>query len=127
MAIEVAMEDDVFFADLNRRISMLIDEDDDVHVSKLASFSPQEFPRMVVHPPILPSQYDIYQANRVREMSKGTGVFIPQSSQPRRSRYQQQGAKTNRNKQFTNPRGRSNNVATHTTFPHTYPTNINGY
>ncbi|KAK9725455.1 hypothetical protein RND81_05G144900 [Saponaria officinalis] len=123
MAIEVTMEDDIFFADLNRQISMLIDDDndnDDVHVSRFASVSRQEYPRMVVHPQTIPLQYEMYRANHAREISKGTGVFIPQSSVPRK-RYKQQ--LNNKNKQFTNnSRGRSYG---HTTCSPAYTTNVN--
>lgn len=37
MAIEVALEDDVYFADLNRQISLLIDDDDDYSVSQYST------------------------------------------------------------------------------------------
>lgn len=113
MAVEVAMEDDLFFADLNRQISLLIDEDEDP-VSHFPLVSSQGFSQsMLVHPQILPSQYNLYQENCIKDISKGTGVFIPQSSQPRR-RYKQQatkrsansyGAKSN-NKQLPNSRAK---------------------
>ncbi|CAO2821868.1 unnamed protein product [Amaranthus hypochondriacus] len=97
MAIELALEDDLFFADLNRQISLLIDEDDDDYnypISHFPSISPQGFARTRVdHPPIMGmgSQYNLYQESCRRSseiISKGTGVFIPQSSQPRR-KYKQ--------------------------------------
>lgn len=42
MAVEVALEDDLFFADLNRQISLLIDEDEeDYPAVHFSSISPQ--------------------------------------------------------------------------------------
>lgn len=62
-------------------------------------------------------------------MSKGTGVFIPQSSQPRRKYKQGKRSaapsyttKSN-NKQFVHSRGRSNPAA-HTNLPPGYATNV---
>ncbi|KAF8015685.1 hypothetical protein BT93_H1260 [Corymbia citriodora subsp. variegata] len=57
------VEDDVYFADLSKQISLLImDEDEHLPVTQWPSAPPQVC---------------------VRE-SKGTGVFIPRCSQPRR-------------------------------------------
>uniref|UniRef100_A0A7C9DP11 Uncharacterized protein n=1 Tax=Opuntia streptacantha TaxID=393608 RepID=A0A7C9DP11_OPUST len=117
MAVEVAMEDDVFFADLNRQISLLIDDDDDDPLSRFPSVSPQILSPSIIHPSMLalapPPQY-LYQENCTREYlinSKGTGVFIPQRPQLRRKyREQRRRAKSNNNnnKQFINSKGRSN-------------------
>ncbi|XP_057471084.1 uncharacterized protein LOC130759887 [Actinidia eriantha] len=76
------VEDDVFFADLNKQISLLIMDDDEEEdpVARCPSVSLQAFSR-AVYPPTQP-QYS-YQQTWIRE-SKGTGVFIPQSSHPRR-------------------------------------------
>ncbi|KAL9233108.1 hypothetical protein vseg_008144 [Gypsophila vaccaria] len=154
MAIEVAMEDDMLFADLNRQISLLIDDEDDndVHVSRVSSFSTQQgrrailtlagfedksydlqgFQRRMNYLPKLLSQNELYQANCVGEKSKGTGVFIPQSTHPRR-RYRQHQAKppaitssqspiSNKNKQITSFIW-SSNVAPHANLSFSY----NGY
>ncbi|KAL9233109.1 hypothetical protein vseg_008144 [Gypsophila vaccaria] len=134
MAIEVAMEDDMLFADLNRQISLLIDDEDDndVHVSRVSSFSTQGFQRRMNYLPKLLSQNELYQANCVGEKSKGTGVFIPQSTHPRR-RYRQHQAKppaitssqspiSNKNKQITSFIW-SSNVAPHANLSFSY----NGY
>ncbi|KAL9240790.1 hypothetical protein vseg_014968 [Gypsophila vaccaria] len=126
MAIEVALDDDLFFADLNRRICMLIDDDDDVRVTRFGSVSRQEFPRMVAH-----QQPSMYQANHVRETSKGTGVFIPQSSLPRRrsKHFNRASFNSNKNKRFTtDSRDRSYVQGhDHATFSPAYTTtNING-
>ncbi|KAJ8442737.1 hypothetical protein Cgig2_011007 [Carnegiea gigantea] len=117
MAVEVAMEDDVFFADLNRQISLLIDDDDDDPLSHFPSVSPQIFSLSTIHPSMLaPPQY-LYQENCTREYlinRKGTGVFIPQRPQLKR-KYREQRKRANfnnndnnSNKQFTNSNGRSN-------------------
>lgn len=90
--MEVAMEvvvddDDVFFADLNKQISLLI-MDDDEHEIRPTMPSPaislQAFARVhsTAQAPIL------YQQIRCARESKGTGVFIPRSSQPRRKSRQ---------------------------------------
>lgn len=112
MAVEVAMEDDVFFADLNRRISLLIDDDDDDPLAHFPSVSPQIFSPSTIHPSMLaPPQY-LYQENCIN--SKGTGVFIPQRPQLRRKYREQRkhanfnNNNNNNNKQFTNSNGRSN-------------------
>ncbi|GAV84596.1 hypothetical protein CFOL_v3_28040 [Cephalotus follicularis] len=78
------VEDDVFFADLSKRISLLIMDDDEDPVSRCPSVSFQNFSRE--NYPSNPSPY-LYEETCKRE-SKGTGVFIPKSSQPRRKRRQ---------------------------------------
>ncbi|XP_021761076.1 uncharacterized protein LOC110725919 [Chenopodium quinoa] len=137
MALEVALEDDLFFADLNRQISLLIDDDnndnDHYPVAHLHSISHQEYlGSMIHHPPIMPSQY-LYQQNCRREiMSKGTGVFIPQSSQPRRKSKQTKRSSqsyttksNNNNKQQLNSNRRVGNMIAHTNLspPPCYATN----
>ncbi|KAL6971525.1 hypothetical protein U1Q18_031204 [Sarracenia purpurea var. burkii] len=79
------VEDDEFLADLNRQISLLIMDDDEDPVSPCPSVSLQAFAQAIhpaAHPP---SSHE--QICRSRE-SKGTGVFIPQSSHPRRKNRQ---------------------------------------
>ncbi|KAE8076987.1 hypothetical protein FH972_015601 [Carpinus fangiana] len=85
--MEVA-EDDLFFADLSKQISLLIMEDDedvDVHdplkFPNCPSVSLQDFAGAINPPARLPPA--LYEQACRRE-SKGTGVFIPQLSQPRR-------------------------------------------
>lgn len=115
----MGMEDDVFFADLNRQISLLIDDDDDDHPlsSHFPSVSPQIFSQSTIHPSMLaPPQY-LYQENSTtREYlisSKGTGVFIPQRPQLRRKyREQRKRAKSNnKQQQFINSKVMSNGVS----------------
>ncbi|XP_027331989.1 uncharacterized protein LOC113847222 [Abrus precatorius] len=80
MEVAVEQEDDLFFADLSKQISLLImDEDEDplpcCHADSLQSLSG------AIHPP--PQSASLYE-QALRIQSKGTGVFIPQSTQPRR-------------------------------------------
>ncbi|XP_021750357.1 uncharacterized protein LOC110716031 [Chenopodium quinoa] len=142
MALEVALEDDLYFADLNRQICLLIDDDDNDNndhypVAHFHSISHQEYlGSMIHHPPIMPSQY-LYQQNCRREiMSKGTGVFIPQSSQPRRKSRQPKRssqsytAKSNNNNKQLNSNRRVANTVAHSTLspPPCYATNyVNRY
>ncbi|KAL2922509.1 Aspartate carbamoyltransferase [Bienertia sinuspersici] len=122
MAVEIALEDDLFFADLNRQISLLIDEEDDDDYTSYSSSIIHH------HPPAFPSQY-MYQESCRRELSKGTGVFIPQSSQPRRKHKQGKrspssyASKSNKNKQLLNSRATANNVVGQPNLPPNYTTN----
>ncbi|XP_042415723.1 uncharacterized protein LOC122004902 [Zingiber officinale] len=83
MAVEA--EDDVFFADLSRQIALLIMDDEEqlpVHMQYPPLPVHQELPYM---PHIMmPPTYGYDQVTYTREMSKGTGVFIPRSTTPRR-------------------------------------------
>ncbi|KAJ8442736.1 hypothetical protein Cgig2_011006 [Carnegiea gigantea] len=110
VAVEVAMEDDVFFADLNRQISLLIDDDDDDDPLP----HPQiHFSQSTIHPSMLPSAQYIHQENCTKEYfmsAKGTGVFIPQWPLLRRKYKEQRKRRAksnNNNKQFINSKGRS--------------------
>lgn len=101
MEVALEMEDDLFFANLSKEIALLImDEDEDPLASQPAN-SLQDFSR-VIHPP---PQFDFfYDQALIRRESKGTGVFIPQATQPRRrykkgrsnsfSKYQKQSQDT---------------------------------
>lgn len=78
------LEDDLFFADLNKQISLLI-MDEDEQEGPLACSPPeplQAFSGAIIHHPP-PLSVIVYEQG-VRRTSKGTGVFIPQSIQPRR-------------------------------------------
>ena len=46
MALDVTLEDDLFFADLYRKISFLIDEDDDDYNYPAVSHFPSIFPHV---------------------------------------------------------------------------------
>ncbi|XP_008792990.2 uncharacterized protein LOC103709446 [Phoenix dactylifera] len=79
MAMEV--EDDVLFAELSKQIARLIMEDDEEEFPvKCPSLPVQGFPCMpqTIMPP--PYGYEL----AYRRESKGTGVFIPRSTLPRR-------------------------------------------
>ncbi|KAK2646934.1 hypothetical protein Ddye_022129 [Dipteronia dyeriana] len=86
------VEDDLFFADLSRQISLLImdDDDDDDHEDHPVAICPavsfQAFSRSSAYYPSTtpPSPFLYDQQQSCKRESKGTGVFIPQSSQPRR-------------------------------------------
>ncbi|XP_028773945.1 uncharacterized protein LOC114731410 [Neltuma alba] len=83
MDVAVELEDDLFFADLSKQISLLI-MDEDEQEDPLACCPPeplQVFSGAIIHPP--PLSVIVYEQG-VRRASKGTGVFIPQSTQPRR-------------------------------------------
>ncbi|POO02247.1 hypothetical protein TorRG33x02_020310 [Trema orientale] len=89
MEVAGEIEDDLFFKDLSKQISLLIMDDDEDPLANCPSVSLQAFSHVIHHhhhhPPVQ-SQY-LYEQTCRRE-SKGTGVFIPQSSQPRRKQRQ---------------------------------------
>ncbi|CAN0856594.1 hypothetical protein LINGRAHAP2_LOCUS6531, partial [Linum grandiflorum] len=92
--LDMEFEDDLFFADLSKQISLLImddDEEDPVSVSSSVSFQAYSISN---YPTAVQSPF-MYEQSCRRE-SKGTGVFIPQSSLPRRK--QRQG-------RYSNPKG----------------------
>ncbi|KAL5785469.1 hypothetical protein ACOSQ2_007861 [Xanthoceras sorbifolium] len=86
------VEDDLFFADLSRQISLLIMDDDDHEdpVARCPTVSFQPLSRANYPNPTAPSPFYCHEQSCRRE-SKGTGVFIPQSSQPRRNNKNRQG------------------------------------
>ena len=97
MDVAVELEDDRLFADLSRQISLLImDDDDEDPVARCPSVSFQPFPG--ANYPIAQSPF--LQDQICSRESKGTGVFIPKSSQPRRKhrhgRYSSINTKSNR-------------------------------
>ncbi|XP_058728329.1 uncharacterized protein LOC131600122 [Vicia villosa] len=86
MEVAVELDDDLFFADLSKQISLLImDENEEDTPTSCHQQSLQSFSGAIYHPP--PPQSNIMYEQMVlrRQESKGTGVFIPQSTtQPRR-------------------------------------------
>ncbi|XP_030536127.1 uncharacterized protein LOC115744872 [Rhodamnia argentea] len=77
------VEDDVYFADLSKQISLLImDEDEHLPVAQWNPAPLQGFTRLEINSSSPPSQ-SLHTQVCTRE-SKGTGVFIPKCSQPRR-------------------------------------------
>ncbi|KAK6238089.1 hypothetical protein QUC31_003558 [Theobroma cacao] len=84
MEVAVELEDDLFFADLSKQISLLIMDDDEDPVARCPSVSFQAFSG--ANYPI--AQHSYLHDQICRRESKGTGVFIPRSSQPRRKHRQ---------------------------------------
>ncbi|KAL8162667.1 hypothetical protein V2J09_014156 [Rumex salicifolius] len=82
--MEVAMEDDLFFADLNRQISLLIMDDEEDPALHCPNVSLQAFPQAIQHQ----NSPAFFNPDDFRREIKGTGVFIPRSSQPRRKNRQ---------------------------------------
>ncbi|KAK1395206.1 DNA polymerase epsilon subunit B like [Heracleum sosnowskyi] len=102
--MEVLDHDDLFYADISKQISLLImEDDDDIHLPvsgcRYPSASLQPFSR-VIHPRPTTQSQMFYEQSRQKEQSKGTGVFIPLSTQPRRK----------------NKQGRVNNATSNTKF-----------
>ncbi|KAL6191136.1 hypothetical protein ACLB2K_037528 [Fragaria x ananassa] len=85
MEMAMELEDDLFFADLTKQISLLImDDDDQDPIASCPSVSLQAF-SCAIHQP---AQVPVYEHSCKRE-TKGTGVFIPQSTVPRRKQNRQ--------------------------------------
>ena len=85
MDVALEFEDDLFFADLSKQISLLIMDDDEIPISNWnsSSLQPQVVSETVLNQPMTQAS-SLYEQSCRREMSKGTGVFIPKLSQPRR-------------------------------------------
>ncbi|GMN46616.1 hypothetical protein TIFTF001_015807 [Ficus carica] len=91
------VEDDLFFADLSKQISLLImDDDDDDPLASCPSVSLHQAFSCAIHPPV---QTQFLYEQSCRRESKGTGVFIPQQAQPR-SRKHRQGRSFGGNSQY---------------------------
>ncbi|CAL5395539.1 unnamed protein product [Camellia sinensis] len=82
------VEDDVFLADLNKQISLLIMDDDEDQVTHCPSVSLQAFTR-ANHAAPSPQSSSLSTQQICRRESKGTGVFIPQSSSHMRRKNKQ--------------------------------------
>ncbi|KAL8515300.1 hypothetical protein ACS0TY_014135 [Phlomoides rotata] len=91
MEAALELEDDVFFKDLSRQISLLIMDDDEDSLSHCPSVNLQAFSQ-AMNPRTEASflKYDQYVETSKRSESKGTGVFIPRSSNPRRKNHVKQ-------------------------------------
>lgn len=90
--MEMLDQDDIFYADISKQISLLImEDDDDIHLPVSGYHHPsaslQPFSR-VIHPRPTPQPQIYYEQRHKKEQSKGTGVFIPLSTQPRRKNKQ---------------------------------------
>nr|GEU68563.1 hypothetical protein [Tanacetum cinerariifolium] len=89
------VEDDLFFADLSKRISLLIMDDDEDPTLHCPPVSFQVLSQ-TIHP--IHNQIPSYhEQNGSRRESKGTGVFIPRSSNnPRRSKQSRSKSSSNK-------------------------------
>ncbi|KAG0495696.1 hypothetical protein HPP92_000387 [Vanilla planifolia] len=81
-------DDDVFFADLSKRIALLIAEDDDEENTRLELPFPVSKPEncrkgYAVFPQVMIPPAHVYEFGPRKE-SRGTGVFIPKSSLPKK-------------------------------------------
>ncbi|KAJ4898450.1 Uncharacterized protein Rs2_25244 [Raphanus sativus] len=87
MAMDLELDDDVFFADISKQINLLItDEDEQIPISLSSSifqglfrenYQTSSTPHMMYHE----KNYSLLKE------SKGTGVFIPRCTQPRRKQH----------------------------------------
>ncbi|MED6219721.1 hypothetical protein PIB30_038363 [Stylosanthes scabra] len=99
MEVAVELDDDLFFADLSKQISLLIMDEDEDPLASCPADSLQSFSGAIHAPPHPALFYE--QAMRIQ--SKGTGVFIPQSTQPRRKyRKGRSGSKNQKQSQDNN-------------------------
>ncbi|KAL3812675.1 hypothetical protein ACJIZ3_013943 [Penstemon smallii] len=88
MEAALELEDDVFFADLSKQISLLImDDKEEDSLVHYPSVNLQVF-NQAIHPANHTSFMNYDQQIYNRE-SKGTGVFIPRSPHPRRKNAKQ--------------------------------------
>ncbi|CAN4113444.1 unnamed protein product [Withania somnifera] len=109
------VEDDLFFADLSKQISLLIMDDDEHERENSSVYHPspgsiQAFSQ-VMHPATR-SGY-VYEQHSRREISKGTGVFIPLSSHLRRKNRQPRHFSSNTKIQAQTQRQLINQVPPH--------------
>lgn len=123
------LEDDVFFKDLSKRISLLIMDDDEdslahcpslnlqvyiIHMIKILKFLEnlylficglilKAYNSQAIHPARQASSFVNYDQQTSKRESKGTGVFIPRSSNPRRKNARQGGRFTDSGNKFQRP------------------------
>ncbi|XP_038997455.1 uncharacterized protein LOC120122405 [Hibiscus syriacus] len=113
MEVAVELEDDLFFADLSERISLLI-MDDEEPVSRCTSVYFQTF---------CGANYPITQSSHLQEQicrreSKGTGVFIPKASHPRRKH--RQGKYSSFNRKSNSQHDNTTKMASQACFNHSF-------
>ncbi|KAF6152150.1 hypothetical protein GIB67_005796 [Kingdonia uniflora] len=92
------VEDDVFYADISQRIALLIMDDDEDPTVHCPPVSLQAFTRATMQSP-----HQLYDQAFRRERSKGTGVFIPRSSLPRRKNRQGRSTSFNTKSNYRQP------------------------
>ncbi|KAL1543219.1 hypothetical protein AAHA92_20224 [Salvia divinorum] len=99
MEAALELEDDVFFKDLSKQISLLImDDDDDLSLSHSPPLNHQAFSTQASNPATRGASFFSYghhHQSRKRE-SKGTGVFIPRSTSNLRRKSARQARLMNR-------------------------------
>ncbi|CAI9778900.1 unnamed protein product [Fraxinus pennsylvanica] len=89
MEATVEVEDDVFFADLSKQISLLIMDDDEDSLHDNFPSVNQAFTQ-AIHPA---TQMPVLHQKTCTKERKGTGVFIPRSSHPGRKNRQERHTK----------------------------------
>ncbi|GLT81454.1 hypothetical protein SLA2020_528390 [Shorea laevis] len=112
MDVGVELEDDLFFADLSKQISLLImDDDDEDPRTRCPSVSFKGFSRGDY--PITAQSPFLYEQSYRGDQSKGTGVFIPRSSlesrKQRDGRFNSSGTKSSYRHQDDNDNNNNNN------------------
>ncbi|CAN8300614.1 unnamed protein product [Cochlearia groenlandica] len=92
MAMELELDDDAFFADITKQISLLI-MDEDEHLNHVSLSTSSSSSTSLSFQGLFRGGYQMAPYLYHQEQSKGTGVFIPRSSQTRRRprRLQKQG------------------------------------
>ncbi|KAJ0677321.1 hypothetical protein HanRHA438_Chr12g0539431 [Helianthus annuus] len=120
------VEDDLFFADLSKRISLLIMDDDDEDPTLYCPPVSFQVLSQTTHPNH--NQIPSFHEQNGRREIKGTGVFIPQSSTNRRSKQSRSKSSNTRNLQTQSQSQRHVNTSSGH-FPHepynNHNTNIN--
>ncbi|KAF2548644.1 hypothetical protein F2Q70_00023909 [Brassica cretica] len=89
--MELELDDDVFYADISKQINLLITDEDEhnpISLSSPISFQQKQglFRENYQASATPYMMYHEQNYNQVKE-SKGTGVFIPRCSQPRRRQH----------------------------------------
>ncbi|CAF2126450.1 hypothetical protein BRARA_C03139 [Brassica rapa] len=86
MAMDLELDDDVFFADISKQINLLITDEDEQNPISLSSSVFQGLLRENYQTSATPFKM-YHEQNYIARESKGTGVFIPRCSQPRRKQH----------------------------------------
>ncbi|XP_073135849.1 uncharacterized protein [Henckelia pumila] len=105
MEASFEVEDDVFFADLSKQISLLIMDDDEESLVHCPSVNLQAAFTQAIRPSTQATLLGQDQQSQIRrEMSKGTGVFIPRSmSNARRNNVNSKQGRFNANYKYQRP------------------------
>ncbi|KAK9060571.1 hypothetical protein SSX86_021276 [Deinandra increscens subsp. villosa] len=112
------VEDDLFFADLSKRISLLIMDDDDEDPTPHCPPVSFQVLSQTIHP-IHNNRIPCFHEQDGRREIKGTGVFIPQSST--NSRRSKQSRSKSSNTRDVQTQRHVNTTSGH--FPHDQPYN----